>query len=83
MLTVAKKCSKYSFALDNLLKLESETIREGNYHFCFFDVYKIATVVEWIESGKFRTVKQFSLNKLTHELAVQWVNKLKTYAIFQ
>jgi hypothetical protein len=28
-------------------------------------------------------INSFSLKELTHELAIQWVNKLKTYTVFQ
>jgi hypothetical protein len=35
------------------------------------------------DSYLMKTLYSFPLNELTHELAVQWVNKIKTYCVFQ
>jgi hypothetical protein len=76
------ECQKYQIVcLDNGY-VESEMLRVDNYHLIFFPTYKEANVVETNDSGK-KIVNTFPLNELTHELAVQWVNKLKTYVLFQ
>ena len=85
------ECLQYSFRMtnsslikendDKLLIVESETIMSKNYFLVFFPVYQEANVVEKNERN--RIVKTFPLTELTHELAVQWVNKLKTYVLFQ
>lgn len=91
-------CMQYSFIaqhssilkedIDNkvprFLTVESETIMSKNYFLIFFPTYQEASVVEKGEGyNNKRIVKTFALKELTHELAVQWVNKLKTYTIFQ
>ena len=76
------QCQKYQVIyLDNGF-VESEMIRVDNYHLVFFPTYKEANVVESNEGGK-KIINSFTMNELTHELAVQWVNKLKTYVLFQ
>jgi hypothetical protein len=63
--------------------VESETLREGNYHLIFFTAYREANIVEAEDASEKRIMKTFQLEDLTHEEAVHWVQKLKTYSIFQ
>lgn len=76
------KCQKYSIVcLDNGI-VESETLRNGNFYMVFFPTYKTASIASTNDDNK-KVMKSFEMNELTHEQAVQWVNKLKTYVIFQ
>jgi hypothetical protein len=79
------KCQHYSFVMDSELRtVESESLKVGNYYLNFFPTYKTSTVVEDNEINyESRVIHSLSMNELTHELAVQWVNKLKTYVLFQ
>lgn len=61
--------------------IESEMVKEKNFYLVFLPGYQEASVVE--KHDKNRIVKTFPLTELTHELAVQWVNKLKKYVTFQ
>jgi hypothetical protein len=75
-------CQKYSIVcLDNSI-VESETIRAGNFYMVFFPAYKTASIASTDDDDK-KIMKSFEMNELTHEQAVQWVNKLKTYVLFQ
>ena len=60
----------------------SETLQVKNYYLIFWVEECQAKVIE-DNGGEKKIIHSFSLNELTHELAVQWVNKLKTYVIFQ
>jgi hypothetical protein len=74
-------CRQYSIAcLDNGV-VESETLRSGNFYMTFFPVFQTASIVE-TKDNKPVNLKNMSMNELTHEQAVQWVNKLKTYVLF-
>jgi hypothetical protein len=75
-------CQKYSLICLESGTVEVETLREGNYHLCFFPTYKEANVVETGDEGR-KIMKTFELEELTHDEAVHWVEKLKTYSIFQ
>jgi hypothetical protein len=48
----------------------------------FFPAYKTASIASTGDDDK-KVMKSFEMNELTHEQAVQWVNKLKTYVLFQ
>lgn len=75
-------CRLYSIVcMDNGI-VESETIRSGNFYLHYFPTYKTASVVSTRDEN-FNKMKSFDMNELTHEQAVQWVKKLKTYVIFQ
>jgi hypothetical protein len=85
-------CSQYVIVLKNpnsyygsgsLVEsvVESESVIEKNYYLIFLPDWQEANVVE--RRDKNRIVKNFPLTELTHELAVQWVNKLKKYVTFQ
>lgn len=73
----------FSNDLANGVVPESESLQVGNYFLHFFPEFKEASVVERLENGKFKLINSIKLNELTHELAVQWVKKLKTYVLFQ
>ena len=76
------KCQQYSIVcLDNGI-VESEAIRSGNFYLTYFPAYKTASIVSTEEADK-KIFKSFEMNELTHEQAMQWVKKLKTYVIFQ
>lgn len=75
------KCSQYSINCDDGGILETETIRSGNFYMVFIPAYKTASIASTSEDDK-KTMKSFDMNELTHEQAVQWVNKLKTYVLF-
>jgi hypothetical protein len=75
------KCQYYSVVwMDNYI-VESETLRSGNFYLNFFPAYKTASIVSTNDDDK-KVLKSFEMNELTHEQAVQWVNKLKTYVVF-
>lgn len=76
------KCQQYSVACYDNGIVESETLRKGNFYVIFFPVYKTASIVSTNDEDK-KVMKSFEMNELTHEQAVQWVNKLKTYVLFQ
>lgn len=61
---------------------ESETLKVGNYYLCYLVQYKDASVVETKDSEK-RILTSFALEELTHDTALHWGNKLKTYCLFQ
>lgn len=81
------KCKSYDVAFDEDGSIETETISSGNYRLIFFAQYEQASIVEKDLESKardaWRKVKNIELKALTHEVALQWVNKLKTYVIFQ
>ena len=78
-------CQYYSLVMDSELSgiAESESLRVGNYYLNFFPQNREGNVVETNKDGNHRIIHTFSMNELTHELAVQWVKKLKTYVVFQ
>ena|SRR5277367_737648 len=78
----ACECQKYQVVCLENGYIESETIKIDNYHLIFLPAYKEANVVESNDGDK-KIINTFALDELTHELAVQWVNKLKTYVLFQ
>ena len=61
---------------------ESETLKVGNYYLCYLIQYKDASVVETKDFEK-RILTSFALEELTHDTALHWGNKLKTYVLFQ
>jgi hypothetical protein len=75
-------CQQYQVIWHDNGYIESEVLTSGNYHLIFFPSYQEANVVEKNDNSK-KIINTFALNELTHELAVQWVNKLKTYVLFQ
>ncbi len=76
------KCKIYSFIFLPNLIVESETLRSGNFYLVYFPQYKTASIVS-TENGNKKVISSFDMNELTHEQSIQWVNKLKTYSIFQ
>lgn len=82
-------CKQYRMLLKSGLEIiESETLEVGNFSVTFFPVQKRLRLVENfpIEVGQpmFNIIKNvYGINELTHELAVQWVKKLKTCVTFQ
>lgn len=76
------KCQQYSIVcLDNSI-VESETLRSGNFYITFFPAYKTASIVSTKNTDK-KILRSFEMNEFTHEQAVYWASKLKTYVIFQ
>lgn len=76
-------CTKYSLVYDKELdSVESETIRVGNYTLHFFPMYKEASVVEASDDNH-HLLHKFSMEELTHDVALHWVDKLKKYVVFQ
>jgi hypothetical protein len=82
-------CKQYTMLLKGDQEtVESETLAIGNYSLVFFPAINIASINESNTKAKYvrslsRIVHRFSTKELTHELAVQWVKKLKTYVTFQ
>src|SRR5271157_5451635 len=75
-------CHKYSIVYDYYDgNLQSETISAENYFLTFFPAYKEANVVENGDEHH-RIVNTFKMDELTHEAAIKWVDKLKTYVLF-
>lgn len=74
-------CNKYALFYKDDEYLESESIQVDNYLLVFFPPHKEASVVERTE--KHKIIHIFSMDELTHEDALRWVKKLKTYVIFQ
>lgn len=74
-------CQKYSISCLSNGYPESETIRVGNYFLVYMTAYKEASVVSVDESKK--VLRNIPINEMTHEIALQWVQKLKTYCLFQ
>lgn len=75
-------CQKYSVVYMENGYPESETLRVGNYHLCFLPAYREASVVETKDGNK-RILHSIKMDEFTHELALHWANKLKTYVLFQ
>jgi hypothetical protein len=75
-------CEQYTanMSYDNMI--ESETVCVSNYYLVFFPIHKEANVVEKSEENN-RIIKTFPIDELTHEEAIKWLEKLKTYVIFQ
>lgn len=76
------KCQIYSVVFMEGNLLESETIRSGNFYLTYFPAYKSASISS-TDDGDKKVMKSLDMNELTHEQAVQWVSKLKTYVLFQ
>jgi hypothetical protein len=80
--TIKKKLiNKENIEEGFISEVESETLKSGNCFLVYNCAHKEAYIIE--KTNGFRVMHQFSLNELTHELAVQWANKLKKYLIFQ
>ena len=77
-----EKCNQYSLVYLPNYQIESETLRSGNFYMIYMPVYKTASIVSTEDHDK-KIINSFDMNELTHEQAVQWVKKLKTYSIFQ
>lgn len=76
------KCKKYSIIRLQDDLIESETLRSGNFYIIFFPQYGSASIVSTGEDGE-KILKSFKINDLTHEEAIHWNNKLRTYVLFQ
>lgn len=76
------QCLQYSIVCLYHGIVESETVRSGNFYLTYFPNYKVASIVETKDLKPYN-LKNIEMNELTHEQAVQWVNKLKTYVVFQ
>lgn len=76
-------CQKYSMVFGEDGILESESLQVGNYFLHFFPQYSKASIVEKQDDGNFKVLDTISLAELTHETALHWANKLKTYVLFQ
>jgi hypothetical protein len=78
-------CNKYHLILRGDGKVESETITIGNYYLCFLFSYQEACVLEsnGNSSSDRKILSSFKMEELTHELAIYWSKKLKTYVLFQ
>ena len=80
-----KYCKNYSFMFQ-YGEIETENIIYENFSLIFLPRYKEASIITTHPfDGKrcYRSIKIIPLNELTHEQAVQWVNKLKNYVLFQ
>lgn len=68
-----------------------EQLNTGNVRFVVFSQHPDNTTIRGLAKVQighggiisFNTIATIPLNELTHELAVQWVKKLKTYKTFQ
>lgn len=69
----------YSFVKNKVI---TEKLLVKNFGFQFYPSSKEVRVYKEASKGRI-FMQTFTLNKLTHELAVQWVNKLKIYVTFQ
>ena len=79
-------CQKYSFVCYENGVIESEVIRASNYYLVFLPIYKTASIVEVGNIKNMRgerVLRTCDMDELTHELAVYWSDKLKTYVLFQ
>ena len=79
-------CPEYNLLLASDMKtVESEGIRIANFKLVFFPNSKKANLWqnEFGDIYKAIRVSSITMNELSHELAVQWLNKLKTYVTFQ
>ena len=81
-------CPEYRVLLKTDLEtIESEVLRVGNFSATFFPVQRRLRLVEnlpvTIGMPLFNTIENYTVNELTHELAVQWVKRLKTCVTFQ
>lgn len=74
-------CLQYGINCDEHGIVETESIRSGNFYMVFIPAFKTASIASTSEDDK-NVMKSFDMNELTHEQAVQWVKKLKTYVIF-
>jgi hypothetical protein len=65
--------------------LANEILIVGNFSLHFSIKERMASIVTTNPKGNtwLEVIPPFPLNELTHELAVQWVNKLKIYVTFQ
>jgi hypothetical protein len=76
------KCQQYSIVCMENGVVESETLRSGNFYLTFFPEYKTASIASTKDVDK-KVLKSFEMIELTHEQAVYWAKKLKTYVLFQ
>jgi len=76
------KCRQYSIACMENGIVESETLRSGNFYLHYFPIYNTASIVSTRDDDK-HILKSFEMNQFTHEDAIYWANKLKTYVVFQ
>ena len=74
-------CQLYSVICEDNI-VESETLRSGNFYLHYFPSYKTASIVYTRDEDK-NVMKSFEMVELSHEQALYWVNKLKTYVLFQ
>lgn len=72
-------CRHYFVIIDEGNNLISETLIAGNFCLILSHQFGEASIVE---RGSADILGVFSLKELTHELAVQWVHKLKVYVLF-
>ena len=75
-------CQKYFVYYDEGIAT-CEIVRVGNYHLSFLNTYHEASVVETNKNGDVTIMKSFPMPELTHDLALLWIEKLKTYVLFQ
>jgi hypothetical protein len=72
-------CQHYFVIIDEGKNIISETLIAGNFCLILFPQFEEASI---LEKGSADVLGIFQLKELTHELAVQWVNKLKVYVLF-
>lgn len=76
-------CKEYSLVSNgDTSHIINEKIMIGNYSCTFYPQAKEMQICVQ-KSGWWSPIKRLRLNELTHEAAAQWVNKLKTYVLFQ
>lgn len=77
-------CKEYQLVSScegNAVRFEYILIK--NFSLQFEPSIQVASIFTFDKNNCGRGITIFPLNELTHELAVQWVNKLKTFVIFQ
>jgi hypothetical protein len=77
-------CEEYTLWVDADNKPDVEWLTVNNFNLVIVVKTQQAFVRSINENDSTnRMYPHFLLNELTHELAVQWVNKLRLYSIFQ
>ncbi len=80
---VCSRCSQYTLLFnDNKLDVDSEKIKVNNFYLHFSPTKK-AGIIWQVVDGKERPIRRVKLEELTPEIAMQWVDKLRKYVIFQ
>ena len=76
------ECKQYSVVCLDNGTVESEALRAGNFYVIFMPAYKTASIVSTEDTEK-KILKSFEMDDFTAKDVEHWIQKLKTYVLFQ